>query len=433
MKTASGWKLSTFIFLLSILRNMESFIARRLYKNEQGSRKVSRPAVLIAQAGVALGLAVMLVTIAVSFGFKYEVRAKAVGFGSHLHISNYDSGQTFDARPIAVDSALIATLNSFEEVCHVQSYATKPGVFRTEDDFMGYVLKGVGEDYDLSFYEHHLKEGEIPQFSSHSTSNAVVISREIADKLQLSVGDKVDSYFLQGALRARRYTVAGIYETGFAEYDRLFVLTDLKAVQALNRWEYDQVTGIEVMLSGFSKVDPMNWELGTLLDRTEDRYGEEYFVQSVVDVNPGLFAWLDVLDMNVWLILSLMLGVAAFTMISGLLILILERTQFIGILKALGACDASVRRIFLRFALLIVCRGMFWGNVIGLGLCAMQKMTGVITLDPKNYYLDTVPIAFDWGFIVVVNVVMFVLSALVLIIPSGLISRIHPTKAMRFE
>ena len=412
---------------------MESFIARRLYKNEQGSRKVSRPAVLIAQAGVALGLAVMLVTIAISFGFKYEVRAKAVGFGSHLHISNYDAGQSFDAQPIAADSALFNTLSRFDEIAHVQPYVSKPGVFRTDVDFMGYMLKGVGEDYDLSFFEHHLKEGEIPQFSASAISNKIVISREIADKLQLSVGDKVDSYFLQGTLRARRYTVAGIYETGFSEYDRLFVLTDLKAVQALNRWEADQVTGVEVMLADFSKVEAMNWELGSLLDRTEDSYGEEYFVQSVIDINPGLFAWLNVLDMNVWLILSLMLGVAAFTMISGLLILILERTQFIGVLKALGASNASVRSIFLRFALLIVCKGMFWGNIIGLGLCAAQKVTGLITLDPKNYYLDTVPITFNWGFIITVNLVMFILSALVLLIPSGLISRIHPTKAMRFE
>ena len=414
-------------------QNMESFIARRLYKNEQGSRKVSRPAVLIAQAGVALGLAVMLVTIAVSFGFKHEVRAKAVGFGSHLHVSNYEGGQSFETNPIAADSTLMATLKSFKEVAHVQCYATKPGVFRTEDDFMGYVLKGVGEDYDLSFYEQHLKEGTIPCFSAHTPSNQVLISREIANKLELAVGDRVDSYFLQGSLRARRYTIAGIYETGFAEYDRLFALTDLKAVQALNRWEPDQVTGVEIMLTHFSKVDFMNWELGTILDRTEDSYGEEYFVQSVVDINPGLFAWLNVLDMNVWLILSLMLGVAAFTMISGLLILILERTQFIGILKALGACNLSVRKIFLRFALLIVCKGMFWGNVIGLGVCALQKSTGLITLDPQNYYLDTVPITFDWVFILVINVVMFMLSALVLIIPSGLISRIHPTKAMRFE
>ena len=255
----------------------------------------------------------------------------------------------------------------------------------------------------------------------------------MADKLRIGVGDRVDSYFLQGALRARRYVVAGIYETGFAEYDRLFVFADLKAAQVLNRWEPDQVTGVEVMLTDFSRVEPMSWLLGDLLAHTEDAYGEEYLVQSVVDVNPGLFAWLDVLDMNVWLILSLMLGVSAFTMISGLLILILERTQFIGILKALGASDRSVRSIFLRFALLIVCRGMFWGNVVGLGLCALQKYTGLIALDPQNYYLDSVPISFNWSFILVVNVAMFLLSALVLIVPSGLISRIHPTKAMRFE
>ena len=412
---------------------MESFVARRLYKNEQGSRKVSRPAVLIAQAGVALGLMVMLLTVAISLGFKYEVRAKAVGFGSHLHISNYNAGHTFDSNPIAADSVLVTTLTQFDEVSHVRPYATKPGVFRTDNDFMGYVLKGVGEDYDLSFFHQHLKEGIIPQFSANSISNDILISREVADKLQLRIGDKVDSYFLQGTLRARRYTVSGIYETGFSEYDRLFVLTDLKAVQALNHWEPDQVTGVEVMLTDFNKVESMSWKLGALLDRTEDSYGEEYLVQSVVDLNPGLFAWLDVLDMNVWLILSLMIGVSAFTMISGLLILILERTQFIGVLKALGASNRSVRSIFLRFALLIVCKGMFWGNVIGLGLCALQKYTGWVTLDPQNYYLDTVPVSFNWFFIVSVNVVMFILSALVLIIPSGLISRIHPTKAMRFE
>lgn len=412
---------------------MESFIARRLYKNEQGSRKVSRPAVLIAQAGVALGLAVMLVTIAVSFGFKYEVRAKAVGFGSHLHISNYDGGQAFDAQPIAVDSTLTATLNSFDEVSHVQSYVTKPGVFRTENDFMGYVLKGVGSDYDLSFYTRYLKEGVVPQFSDSVSSNSILVSRAIADKLQLAVGDKVDSYFLQGTMRARRYTVAGIYETGFSDYDRIFVVTDLKAVQTLNRWESDQVTGVEIMLDHFSRVEDMNWELGSQLDRTEDKYGEEYLVQSVEDINPGLFAWLDVLDMNVWLILALMIGVAAFTMISGLLILIIERTQFIGILKALGASDKAVRKTFLYLAMLIIGKGMFWGNVIGLGLCAVQKFTHLIPLNPQDYYLDCVPIEFNWTFIAAVNIAMFVLSVLILIVPSHLISRIYPTKAMRFE
>lgn len=412
---------------------MELFIARRLYKSEQGSRSVSRPAVLIAQIGVALGLAVMLVTIAVSFGFKHEVREKAVGFSSHIHISNYESGQSYEALPVAADSALLGRLAAMPSVEHVQRYAAKPGVFRTDNDFIGYILKGVGEDYDLSFYAQYLKEGVLPQFSDSVASGNILISRVIADKLQLGVGDKVDSYFLQGTMRARRYTVAGIYETGFNEYDRLFVIADLKAVQALNRWEPDQVTGVEVALSDFSKVEDMNWELGTLLDRTEDKYGNQYLVQSVTDINPGLFAWLDVLDMNVWLILALMIGVAGFTMISGLLILIIERTQFIGILKALGASNASVRKAFLYLAMLIIGKGMLWGNIVGLGLCAVQKFTGLIPLDPANYYLDRVPIEFNWLFILAVNVVMFVLSVLILIVPSHLISRIYPTKAMRFE
>lgn len=412
---------------------MESFIARRLYKSEQGSRSVSRPAVLIAQIGVALGLAVMLVTIAVSFGFKHEVREKAVGFSSHIHISNYESAQDFEALPVAADTSLMQMLASMKGVKHVQRYAVKPGVLRTDDDFIGYILKGVGEDYDLSFYAQYLKEGIVPQFSDSVASGNILLSRSIADKLQLGVGDKVDSYFLQGTMRARRYTVAGIYETGFNEYDRLFVIADLKAVQALNRWEPDQVTGVEVALSDFNKVEDMNWELGTLLDRTEDKYGNQYLVQSVTDINPGLFAWLDVLDMNVWLILALMIGVAGFTMISGLLILIIERTQFIGILKAIGASNASVRKAFLYLAMLIIGKGMLWGNIVGLGLCAVQKFTGLIPLDPANYYLDRVPIEFNWLFILAVNVVMFVLSVLILIVPSHLISRIYPTKAMRFE
>ena len=412
---------------------MESFIARRLYKSEQGSRNVSRPAVFIAQLGVALGLAVMLVTIAVSFGFKHEVRDKAIGFSSHLHISNYESAQSYEALPVAADSALWHTLMAMDDVTHVQRYATKAGVFRTENDFMGYVLKGVAEDYDLSFYAQYLQEGELPVFSDSIASGKILISREIASKLQLGVGDRVDSYFLQGNMRARRYTVAGIYETGFSEYDRVFALTDLKAVQALNRWEPDQVTGVEVMLTGFDKVEPMNWELGSLLDRTQDRYGEQYFVQSVTDLNPGLFAWLDVLDMNVLLILALMIGVAAFTMISGLLILIIERTQFIGVLKALGASNAMVRKTFLYLAMLIIGKGMLWGNVVGLALCAVQKYTRLVGLNPQDYYLDCVPIEFNWPLIVTVNVVMFVLSVLILIVPSHLISRIYPTKAMRFE
>ena len=412
---------------------MELFIARRLYKSEQGSRSVSRPAVLIAQIGVALGLAVMLVTIAVSFGFKHEVREKAVGFSSHIHISNYESGQSHEALSVAADSALLGRLAAIPSVEHVQRYAAKPGVFRTDNDFIGYILKGVGEDYDLSFYAQYLKEGVLPQFSDSVASGNILISRVIADKLQLNVGDKVDSYFLQGTMRARRYMVAGIYETGFNEYDRLFVIADLKAVQALNRWEPDQVTGVEVALTDFSKVEDMNWELGTMLDRTEDKYGNQYLVQSVTDINPGLFAWLDVLDMNVWLILALMIGVAGFTMISGLLILIIERTQFIGILKALGASNASVRKAFLYLAMLIIGKGMLWGNIVGLGLCAVQKFTGLIPLDPANYYLDRVPIEFNWLFILAVNAVMFVLSVLILIVPSHLISRIYPTKAMRFE
>lgn len=413
--------------------NYEFFIAKRLYKNEQGAQRVSRPAVLIAQIGVTLGLVVMLVTIAVSFGFKNEVRDKAIGFGSHLHVNNYNSSHSYEPEYITADSSLMDMMHAMEGVAQVQRYATKPGVFRTDEDFLGFVLKGVGQEYDLSFYNQYLTEGEVPMFTDSTSSNRLLISRVMADVLGLSVGDKIDSYFLQGSVRARRFVVAGIYETGFSDYDRMFAIADMHTVQVLNRWQQSEVSGVEIMLTDYRQLESVSWDLSTRLEDEFDKRGEPYFVQTVEEMNAGLFAWLDVLDMNVWLILVLVIGVAGFTMISGLLILILERTQFIGILKALGASNISVRKVFLYLAMFIVCKGMLWGNVIGLGLCALQKFTRLVPLDPANYYLDCVPIAFDWGFFLLINVVMFVLSVLMLLLPSHLISHIYPTKAMRFE
>lgn len=413
--------------------SLETFIALRLYKDEQGTRRVSRPAVLIAQIGIALGLAVMLVTIAVSFGFKYEVREKAIGFGSHIHIDHYNNLHSHEALPITADTLLMQKIQSINGIDQVQRYTTKPGIFRTEDEFLGFVLKGVGQEYDLAFYSEYLKEGNIPQFTDSVSTNQLLISRTMADMLGINIGDKIDTYFLQGTVRARRFTISGIYETGFSDYDRIFAVTDIHTLQMLNRWQQNQATGVEIKLTDYNNVEPMSWEISQLLEKLFDQRGEPYYVQTVEEMNASLFAWLDVLDMNVWLILALMMGVAGFTMISGLLILILEHTQLIGILKALGSPNAAIRKTFLYLATLIVCKGMVWGNVIGLGLCALQELTGIIPLDPSNYYLDRVPIEFNWEFILAVNAIMFVLSVLMLILPSQLISRIHPTKAIQFE
>lgn len=411
--------------------NVERFIARRLYKNENDGQRVSRPAVVIAQVGVALGLAVMIVTICVSLGFKHEIRSKVVGFNSHIHVSNIEASLSYETSPINVDDSLLQAVAALDGVRHVQRYVTKPGIFRTNEDFLGFVLKGVGEEYDLSFFDSYLQEGSLD--SLRTSNNALLIARPMADKLALKVGDKIDTYFIEQTIRARRFTVCGIYETGFGDFDNLIAVSTIATVQSLNRWDSCQVAGVEVALDDYDRLSDGAYRVGQFFYAYGQQHKEGYYVQTIEEQNPSLFAWLDILDVNVWMILLLMLGVAGFTVISGLLILILERTQFIGILKALGSPNISIRRTFLYLSAYIIGKGMLWGNIVGLTLCAVQKWTGLIPLDPKNYYLDCVPIEFNWVFLILLNVGMLVLSVAMLIVPSHLISKIYPSKTIQFE
>lgn len=392
---------------------------------------MSRPAVVIAQVGVALGLAVMIVTICVSLGFKHEIRSKVVGFNSHIHVSNIEASLSYETSPINVDDSLLQAVAALDGVRHVQRYVTKPGIFRTNEDFLGFVLKGVGEEYDLSFFDSYLQEGSLD--SLRTSNNALLIARPMADKLALKVGDKIDTYFIEQTIRARRFTVCGIYETGFGDFDNLIAVSTIATVQSLNRWDSCQVVGIEVALDDYDRLSDGAYRVGQFFDAYGQQHKEGYYVQTIEEQNPSLFAWLDILDVNVWMILLLMLGVAGFTVISGLLILILERTQFIGILKALGSPNISIRRTFLCLSAYIIGKGMLWGNIVGLTLCAVQKWTGLIPLDPKNYYLDCVPIEFNWVFLILLNVGMLVLSVAMLIVPSHLISKIYPSKTIQFE
>ena len=392
---------------------------------------MSRPAVVFAQVGVALGLAVMIVTICVSLGFKHEIRSKVVGFNSHIHVSNIEASLSYETSPINVDDSLLQAVAALDGVRHVQRYVTKPGIFRTNEDFLGFVLKGVGEEYDLSFFDSYLQEGSLD--SLRTSNNALLIARPMADKLALKVGDKIDTYFIEQTIRARRFTVCGIYETGFGDFDNLIAVSTIATVQSLNRWDSCQVAGIEVALDDYDRLSDGAYRVGQFFDAYGQQHKEGYYVQTIEEQNPSLFAWLDILDVNVWMILLLMLGVAGFTVISGLLILILERTQFIGILKALGSPNISIRRTFLYLSAYIIGKGMLWGNIVGLTLCAVQKWTGLIPLDPKNYYLDCVPIEFNWVFLILLNVGMLVLSVAMLIVPSHLISKIYPSKTIQFE
>jgi len=413
--------------------NLSRFIALRIYRNSEPGKQVSRPAVLIAMVGIALGLAVMIIAVSVIVGFKSEVRDKIVGFGAHIQIGNLDAARSYETRPVVVGDSMMAALSDYPEVKHVQRYSTKPGMIMTADSFQGMVLKGVSHEYDWRFLKNHLQEGEIPVFSDTASTNKVLVSRTIADKLHLKLGDKIYTYYIEDNVRARRLTVAGIYQTNFSAYDDLFLITDLYTVNRLNGWQKGQVSGMELEVNEYSRLEPVKEEIRARVDTQVDAYGGTYYTQSVEEVNPQIFAWLDLLDMNVWVILFLMTGVAGFTMISGLLIIILERTNMIGVLKALGADNFAIRKIFLSFSVFLIGRGMLWGNIIGVALCFIQSQFHLFKLDPATYYVDRVPVEFNIWIYLLLNVCTLLVSVLMLVGPSYLITRIHPAKSIRFE
>lgn len=413
--------------------NWKLFIAHRIYKNDEGGKEVSKPAIRIAMAGIAIGLAVMIISVAVVIGFKHQVRDKVVGLSSDILVTSMDEAQSYQTTPVVGNDSLLHVLEAVPAVSHVQRYATKPGMIMTSDNFQGMVLKGVAQEYDTRFLKKHLVKGEVPSFSDSTASNKVVISQTIADRLSLTVGDKLYTYYLEDNIRARRLTVAGIYQTNFSAYDDLFLITDLYTVTRLNNWEREQVGGIEVEVEDYGLLEQVNEHIRELLNEKSDRYGSVYYSRTVEEVYPQIFAWLDLLNVNVWVILILMVGVAGFTMISGLLIIILERTNMIGVLKALGADNTSVRKVFLSFSVLLIRKGMLWGNVVALLFCVLQYYFKIIKLDPATYYVDAVPVELNVGVWLLLNLGTLVVSVLMLVGPSYLVSRIHPARSIRFE
>lgn len=413
--------------------SLSLFLARRIYRESDGGKQVSRPAVLIAMAGIAMGLAVMIIAVAVVIGFKSEVRNKVIGFGSHIQISNLDAVSSYETHPIAVGDSMMAALADDPAVRHVQRYSTKPGMIKTDDAFQGMVLKGVGPEFDPGFMKEYLLEGEIPVFSDSVSSNQVLISKTMATKMKLKLGDKIYTYYIQDDIRARRLTIVGIYQTNFSEYDQLFLLTDLSLVNRLNGWKSGQVSGVELQVNDYDKLEDITYEIALNTDNRKDEYGGVYYVRNIEQLNPQIFAWLNLLDMNVWVILILMVGVAGFTMISGLLIIIIERTNMIGILKALGANNFTIRKTFLWFAVFLIGKGMLWGNVIGLAFCILQSQFGILALDPETYYVDTVPVSFNILLFLLINIGTLLASVLMLIGPSYLITKINPANSMRYE
>lgn len=413
--------------------NIEYFIAKKIHFEKKGERNVSRPAVQIATIGIAVGVAVMLIAIAVVVGFKEEIRKKTIGFGSHIQITNFDSNNSFEMQPIRVNDTLISEIQALPDIKHVQRFVTKPGIIKTEEDFQGMVLKGVGAEFDWDFFKSNLVEGEVLELTDSVSKNEVLISKALADKLKLKLGDSFFTYFFQEQIRARKFTIKGIYSTNFAEYDNLFIISDIRIAQRLNGWTPEYFSGLEILINDFSLLDKASMQVYAVAANKFDDEGNGYFIQNIRQLNPQIFSWLDLLDMNVWVILLLMLAVAGFNMISGLLILILEKTNMIGILKSYGAKNWSIRKIFLYQSFFLIGKGMFWGNLIGLIVCFIQYQFKVIPLDPASYYTATVPITFNWLYIILLNIGTLVVSVLMLIGPSFLITKISPAATMRYE
>jgi len=416
--------------------NFPLFIARRIYSDHIGDQqKVSKPAIRIAVAGAAIGLAVMIISVCVVLGFKHTIRDKVVGFGSHIQVANFYTLQSSAIdQPIAIGDSMINVLKKTEGVKHVQRFAMKQGILKTDNDFLGVMFKGVGPEFDSTFIHKNMVEGSIPHFSDQQSTNRILISKDMANKLRVKAGDRIFAYFIgDGGVRTRRFTISGIYQTNLAQYDKTTCFCDLYTARKLNAWTDDMVTGAELTVNDFKQLSTTANDIINRVNRTQDKYGNTFSSKTIRELSPQIFSWLDLLDLNVWIILAIMTAVAVVTMISGLLIIILERTTMIGVLKALGARNSTVRHTFLWFAAFIIGKGLLIGDALALALILLQKFTGFAKLDPQTYYVDVVPVELDWMLIVALNVATMLIALFVLIAPSYLVSHIHPAKSMRYE
>ncbi len=415
--------------------NTELFIAKRLFSSKDEDQRLSRRVVRLAVAGISLGMVVMILAVAIVTGFQNEVESKVNGFAAHFQIANYDSNQSYQTSPISNKQAFLEDLSEMDGIRHIQTFATKPGMINTNEEIQGVVLKGIAPDFDWSFFEKSKIEGEIIQLDSART-NKVWISKQISSMLKLNLGDSFRMYFLnenENLPRVRKFEVGAIYQTGLEEFDHMFVLIDIRHVKRLNSWEDDQISGFDIYLDDINQIEEKEYVLRNLVLSHVEENAPLLRVINIKRKFPHIFDWLNLLDMNVWIILGLMILVAGFNMISGLLVIILERTQMIGILKSMGAANLNVQKVFLYLSVFLVGEGMLWGNVLGLTLAFLQYQFEIIHLDPVSYYVDTVPINFSILHLFFLNIGALVVTILMLIGPSFFISRIDPGKTIRFE
>ncbi|MBR5813530.1 MAG: ABC transporter permease [Bacteroidaceae bacterium] len=409
--------------------NLELFIARRIYGTRKGARRVSRPAVAIAQWGVSVGAIIMIASICIIVGFKQQIREKVFGFGGHIQLISYsnESGET----PITADEELLRELRGIEGITAVQQQVQKTGIIVGEKEYEGVAIKGIGSDYDRSFIASHIIEGVLPEFSD-TASGEIVISKLLSDRIGAKLGDRINIYFLDKGIKARKLTIAGIYSTHLSEFDTAMAFTDIYTTRSINDWESDKASAIEISIADYSLLEQIRDDICDVALSATQRNNEMMMVPTIEELNPSIFAWLNVLDQTVWMILILVIAIAAFTMVSGLLIIILEKSNLIGVLKAIGAKNVSIRRVFIYYASFIIGKGLIIGNIIGIALCVVQQQFKIVSINPEMYYMDRVPIEFTW-LIVPMNIIMFAVSVAALVLPSMIISKIEPTKAIKFE
>jgi len=416
--------------------NTELFISRRLFFEKSSKKLLSRNIIKIALVGIALGLAVMIISVAVVTGFKNEIREKVIGFGSHIQVINFDSNNSYETKAVSRKQSFLSGLNELDGVKTVQVFATKPGMIKTDDYIQGIVFKGVDDAYDWDFFKNNLVEGRLPELNDSARSNEILISKQVADLLQLNISDKVVLYFInedESTPRMLQLDISGFYQTSLEEFDNLFVIGDLQQVQRLNNWQSDQISGFEVVINEFNRIDEIEQEVrNTVLDYSREN-DAILRTTNITREYPQIFDWLNILDMNVWVILILMALVAGFNMISGLLVLILERSKMIGVLKALGSPNWSIRKVFLYLSVFLTSRGMLWGNIIGVAFIVIQKTFEVFKLNPTTYYVDMVPVNFSIIHLLLLNAGTVVATFLMLIVPSYLVSKISPDKTIRFD
>jgi len=406
--------------------NVEYFIAKRLFTAKEENNTYTKPILRIAILAIALSVAVMLISIMVVTGFKNDISDKIIGFGSHITISNFTNNQSYESEPISVEQDFLPSITAVEGVKHISTFATKAGIIKTADEIQGVVLKGVSSDYDWTFFKDNLVSGSVFEVNDSVKSNQILISENISKTLDLNVGDGLVMYFAQNPPRVRKFHISGIYNTAMSDFDKLFVLGDINHIQALNGWENNEVGGFEIQLTNFDDLDKITDEVYNLTPYNLN-------AQSIKEKTPQIFNWLDLQDVNVQVILILMLIVGVINMITALLILILERTKTIGILKALGTTNWSVRKIFLYSAVNLILRGLLVGNAIALSFAFLQKKFSLISLSPATYYMDTVPVNFDLTYILLLNIGTVLVCYVVLIVPSVIITKISAIKAIRFE